>query len=55
VSDLRDKSLENKFIKPGDLAHGIIFFPGEAASAKQLRLQLKAKETEETFTVFLQL
>jgi hypothetical protein len=51
--DLRDKSLENKAINPGDLAHGIIFFPGEATSAKQLRLQLKAQDSDITQTVFL--
>jgi hypothetical protein len=51
--DLRDKSLENKAIKPGELAHGIIFFPGEAQSARQLRLQLKAQDTEITQTVYL--
>ena len=53
VSDLRDKSLENKTITPGNLAHGIIFFPGEAKSAKQLRLQLKEKENGRLHTVFL--
>jgi hypothetical protein len=51
--DLREKSLENKAVKPGDLAHGIIFFPGEAKSAKQLRLQLKVKDTERVQTVLL--
>lgn len=53
VSDLKDKSLENKTISPGNLAHGIIFFPGEAASAKQLRLQLKEIESGRLHTVFL--
>ena len=53
ISDLRDKSLQNKQINPGDLAHGIIFFPGEAKSARQLRLQLKNEETGETYTAIL--
>lgn len=53
VRDLRDKSLENKSITPGNLSHGIIFFPGEATSAKQLRLQLKEQESGKLHTVFL--
>jgi len=45
TTDLREKSLENKPIDPKSLAHGILFFPGEAISAKQLRLQLIEKDT----------
>ena len=55
VRDLRDKSLENKAISPGNLAHGVIFFPGEATSAKQLRLQLKEKDTGKVITVWIAL
>jgi hypothetical protein len=53
IADLRDKSLQNQQIRPGDLSHGIIFFPGEAQSARQLRLQLKNEKTGETSTVYL--
>lgn len=53
VRDLRDKSLENQAITPGNLSHGIIFFPGEALSATQLRLQLKESETGQVHTLFL--
>ncbi len=53
VRDLRDKSLENKAIGPGNLAHGIIFFPGEAQSAKQLRLQLVEPDSGQSHTVVL--
>ncbi len=53
IRDLRDKSLENKALAPGDLAHGIIFFPGEALSAKQLRLQLKERDTGKVHTVWI--
>ena len=44
VNDLKQKSLENKPIGKG-LSYGVIFFPGEAKSAKQLRLQLKETDT----------
>jgi hypothetical protein len=40
ITDLRQKSLENKSIQPETLAHGILFFPGEAQSASLLRLKL---------------
>ncbi len=53
VRDLRDKSLENQAITPGNLAHGIIFFPGEATTAKQLRLQLREEVTGNVHTLFL--
>ena len=53
VRDLRDKSLQQKSVPPGDLAHGIIFFPGEARSAKQLRLQLMEVSTGRLHTFYL--
>lgn len=45
TNDLREKSLQNQAVEPKGLAHGFIFFPGEALSAKQLRLQLIEKDT----------
>jgi len=45
ADDLREKSLENKSIEPHTIAHGFIFFPGEAKGAIELRLQLKVIDT----------
>jgi len=45
ISDLREKSLENKPVEPKDLAFGFLFFPGEAGSAKKLRLQIRETDT----------
>jgi len=39
--DLASKNLENEAVQPGSLANGFLFFPGEAPSAAQLRLQLR--------------
>jgi hypothetical protein len=39
--DLRTKSLENRPVKPMELVNGFIFFPGEASSAKEIRLQFR--------------
>jgi hypothetical protein len=53
TNDLRSKSLVNKAIKPGTLAHGVLFFPGEAKSASRLRIQLIEKESGKVhFLVF---
>ena len=48
TSDLRDKSLQNRAVEPQDLAHGFLFFPGEAGSARQLRLRIKETDTGKT-------
>jgi len=45
ISDLQEKSLENKPVKPGLLGYGFLFFPAEAGSAKQLRLQIRKTDT----------
>jgi uncharacterized protein YcfJ len=41
ADDIRDKGVEGKVIPAEALASGFIFFPGEASSAKELRLQVK--------------
>jgi len=45
ISDLQEKSLENKPVKPGLLGYGFLFFPAEAGSAKQVRLQIRETDT----------
>jgi len=44
-NDLRNKSLENKAVTPKSLAYGFLFFPGEAKTAKQLRIKLTEENT----------
>ncbi len=51
VNDLNQKSLENKAVKPNSLAFGFIFFPGEAPSAKLLRLQLMEVDTGKVYLI----
>jgi hypothetical protein len=51
ISDLNKKSLDNKAVKPGSLAFGFIFFPGEASSAKKLRLRLKEIDTGKEYQI----
>lgn len=45
INDLRSKNLEQKAIEPKGLAYGFLFFPGEAKSARTLRLQVQEKDT----------
>ncbi len=53
IDDLRQKSLQTKPISPKSLAYGFIFFPGEAKSAKQLRLQVVEQDTGSFHTLML--
>lgn len=54
--DLQTRSLQYRAVKPGELAHGFIFYPGEAKTAKVLRLQIKEIDTGRisTFNMKLQ-
>lgn len=53
--DLQSRSLQYRAIKPGELAYGFIFYPGEAKTAKVLRLQLKDNNTGEVSTFNMKL
>lgn len=54
--DLQARTLQYRAVKPGELAHGFIFYPGEAKTAKVLRLQIKQTDTGKisTFNMKLQ-
>ncbi|PLX74601.1 MAG: hypothetical protein C0615_09010 [Desulfuromonas sp.] len=53
--DIGDKAMENRAIRPGELGRGFLFFPGEAPSASQLRLQVEATRTGKLYTLILDL
>jgi hypothetical protein len=53
--DLANKNLENRAIKPGILGRGFLFYPGEAPSASQLRLQLRDVDSGKLYNVMLAL
>lgn len=53
--DLGSKALENRPIRPGELGRGFLFFPGEAPSASQLRLQLEATRSGKLYTLIINL
>jgi len=55
VEDIRNKGLEGKTIPPESLSSGFLFFPSEAESARELRLQLKERESGKVHSVVLKL
>jgi hypothetical protein len=55
VTDIRNKGLEGKLIPQDNLANGFLFFPGEAKSAKALKLQLKEVDTGKIHSLTLYL
>jgi hypothetical protein len=55
IGDLQNKSLQYKAIDPRSIAFGFIFFPAEARSAKQLRLQVLESDTGSPHVVMMNL
>jgi hypothetical protein len=51
TNDLREKSMRNRSIGPHSLAHGFLFFPGEADSAQKLRLKFLEKDTGKSHVI----
>lgn len=54
-SDLEKRTLEKRSVKPGEIAHGFIFFPGEAKKAVELRLQIKEADTGKTYSLIMKI
>lgn len=55
TEDLTRHDLKNTPIKPGELACGLILFPGEAGPPQTLRLQLKDLNSGQVYTLNLTL
>jgi len=53
--DLANKQLENKTIASGTLGRGFLFFPAEATSARELRVQFREADTGILHTVVFSL
>jgi uncharacterized protein YcfJ len=53
--DLQTRSLQYRAVRPGELAHGFIFYPGEAKTAKVLRLQIRETDTGKISTFNMKL
>lgn len=55
AADVREKGIEGKIMQASALANGFIFFPGEAESVKDLRLQLRFRNSGIVKTINLRL
>ncbi|MBI5485053.1 MAG: glycine zipper family protein [Deltaproteobacteria bacterium] len=55
ASDVREKGIEGKIMHAEALANGFIFFPGEAETVKELRLQLRFRNSGTVETINLRL
>jgi len=55
TDDVLEKGVEGKIMSADSLASGFIFFPGEASSAKELRLQVKFRGDGRVQTLYLKL
>jgi hypothetical protein len=53
--DLQTRTLVKRAVKPKEIAHGFIFFPGEAKKSKELRLHLKAIDTGQVYPLIFKL
>jgi hypothetical protein len=55
TEDLTRHELKNTPIKPGELAYGLILFPGEAGPPQALRLQLQDRDSGQVYNLNLPL
>lgn len=54
-NDLTKRSLENRPVKPMEIAYGFIFFPGESKTAKELRIQIRNIATGQIYYLNMKL
>ena len=53
AEDIRDKGLEGKTIPGQSMANGFLFFPAEAQTARELRLQIRNLQSGEIHSLIL--
>jgi hypothetical protein len=51
--DLQNRSLENRAVAPHEVAHGFIFYPGEAGKPKELRISVRTVDTKQVYPLIL--
>lgn len=51
--DLQKRALERRAVSPREVAHGFVFFPGEAKRPKELRISLRATDTKEVYPLLM--
>jgi len=51
--DLQKRTLEKRPISPHEIAHGFVFFPGEAKQPKELRITIKEVDTKKVYPLVM--
>jgi len=51
--DLKNRSLEKRPVAPHEVAHGFIFYPGEAKRPRELRISIRAIDTNQVYPLIL--
>lgn len=51
--DLQRRALEKRAVAPHEVAHGFIFFPGEAKGARELRISIRATDTRQVYPLIM--
>jgi hypothetical protein len=51
--DLQKRTLEKRAIAPQEVAHGFIFFPGEAKKPKEIRISIRATDTKSVYPLIM--
>ena len=51
--DLQRRTLEKRAVAPHEVAHGFIFFPGEAKGARELRISIRATDTRQVYPLIM--
>jgi hypothetical protein len=51
--DLQKRTLEKRAVAPQEVAHGFLFFPGEAKKPKELRISIRAADTKQVYPLVM--
>jgi hypothetical protein len=51
--DLKKRTLEKRAIAPREIAHGFLFFPGEAKKPRELRISIRTVDTKQVYPLIL--
>jgi uncharacterized protein YcfJ len=51
--DLQKRTLVKRAVTPGEVAHGFLFFPGEAKAPRELRISIRATDTKAVYPLTL--
>lgn len=51
--DLQKRTLVKRAVTPGEVAHGFLFFPGEAKTPRELRITIRATDTKTDYPLVM--